>query len=101
MYRFAKNRKNYTKKFKFTHTVAISAEAKYKIHRTRLYYRLQYQNIDDDANNYSNFTALNNVIKTRLKVKYKMPRSNFSPYISSELYFGQVQHGIDANKLKT
>lgn len=100
-YRLTKNRRNYTDRYKYTHQFALSAEAKHKIDRTRFYYRLQYQNIDDDATSFTAVAEHRNIYKNRLKVKYNIRKSKINPFASTELYFIPGTKNIDATRLKS
>ncbi|MBN2262415.1 MAG: DUF2490 domain-containing protein [Prolixibacteraceae bacterium] len=100
-YRFSKNRKNYGNNFKYTHTVLASVQLKQKIERFKLSYRLQYQNIDDDATTYTASTEYRNIYKNRIKVEYNIPKSKITPFISSELYLPSNRSGLYAGKLKS
>lgn len=100
-YRLTKNRRNYTDRYKYTHQFALSAEAKQKIDRARLYYRIQYQNIDDDATTYTSFAEHRNIYKNRLKVKYNIRKSKFTPFASTEIYIIPGTKNIEATKLKS
>ena len=100
-YRFTKNRKNYSEEYKYTHMVALSAEAKYKIDRLKLYYRFQYQTIDDDATSNQSNDTNRNIYKNRLKLKYNLKGTKLTPYAYSEIYILAGINGIGATKLKT
>lgn len=100
-YRFTKNRKNYSDEYKYTQLIALSAEAKYKIDRLKLYYRLQYQTIDDDAISFQQDNTNRNIFKNRLKLKYNLKKTKLNPFISSEIYAAVGINGMDATKLKT
>jgi hypothetical protein len=101
-YRFSKNRKSTSDEFKYTHMVALAAQYGHKIERFKLYYRLQYQNIDEDAWEAEGIDENSNVFKTRFKVKYSPPKSKIDVFASTELY---VSPGYDvfvkARKLKS
>jgi hypothetical protein len=99
-YRFTKNRKNYSENFKYTHTFAASAEGRIRIDLLKLYARLQYQNIDDDALDPQSDKDLRNIIKTRIKARYDIWGTKFSPYIMSELYFVPAQGSLFSSKIK-
>lgn len=100
-YRFSKNRKNYSDEFKFTHTFAIATEADYKINRLKFYYRLQYQNIDDEIYLFTGTGKKRNLIRNRIKVKYNIKGIKIDPFISSELYAPWETNGLSVSKLKT
>ncbi|HOO84456.1 MAG TPA: DUF2490 domain-containing protein, partial [Prolixibacteraceae bacterium] len=100
-YRFSKNRKNYGNNYKFTHTVMASLQVKQNIERFKLSYRLQYQNIDDDATTYTAPNEYRNIYKNRLKLEYNIRKSKITPFISSELYLPTNRTGLYASKLKS
>lgn len=100
-YRFSKNRKNYGNNYKYTHTFLASMQLKQKIERFKLSYRLQYQNIDDDATTYTAPVEYRNIYKNRFKVEYNISKSKITPYISSELYLPTNRKGLYVGKLKS
>jgi hypothetical protein len=100
-YRFSRNRRNYRDKYKYTHTFALSGEAKHKVDRFRLSYRLQFQNIDDDATSYTEFNEHRNILKTRFRAKYNIRKSVVTPFVSTELYFSPEKAGLNTTKLKS
>lgn len=99
-YRYTKNRKNYSDEYKYTNLIAVAAEAKYKIDDLRLYYRLQYQNRDDESL-WNGTDTEGNIYKNRVKFKYNIRRTKLTPYLYSEIYVQKGINGIDATKLKT
>lgn len=100
-YRYTKNRKNYSNEYKYTHTFALAAEADHKIDRFKLYYRIKYQNIDDEINWFSGDAKTRNVLKNRLKVSYNIWGSKLEPFISAELYASMGSGELSATKLKS
>ncbi len=102
-YRYTKNRKNYSENYKNTHRIAVSGVAKHRVDRFRLSYRLQYQNIDDDASWSGVYETNRNVLKNRLRVKYNVRKSPWAPYASTELYLLNTNkiHGFNPSKLKS
>lgn len=100
-YRYTKNRKNFSEEFKFTHLLAFSAEGKYKFNRLRTYYRLQYQNIDEEQITDKTDKPNRNLLKNRIKLKYNIKGSKLTPYFAPELYVSVGQMGIVVTKLKT
>jgi hypothetical protein len=99
-YRFTKNRKNYSEEFKYTHTFAAAVEGRIKIDLFKLYARLQYQNIDDDALDPQSDKDLRNILKPRIKIRYDIWGTKFSPYILSEMYFIPSQGTLFSSKIK-
>lgn len=99
-YRFSKNRKNYSDEYKYTHRLALAAQISHEVKRLKMYYRLQYQNTDEDA-----LEAIpqkfENLIRNRLKFKYNVWGSKIDPFCYTELYLLAGNNGIDATKLKT
>lgn len=101
-YRFSKNRKSTSDNFKYTHMFALGAQYDHKIERCRLYYRLQYQNIDEDATESESLSENSNVFKTRVKLKYSPRKSKFDPFISTELYISPGEDTfLETKKLKS
>lgn len=99
-YRFTKNRKNYGNEYKYTNLIGLSAQVKYKIDRLKLYYRLQYQTIDDNAVSYNLKDTNRNIYKNRIKLKYNLRRTKLTPFTFSEIYIVVGINGIDATKIK-
>lgn len=100
-YRYTKNRKNYTDEYKYTHTFAIATEADYKFDRLKLYYRLQYQNVDDELIWTVGDQKTSNILRHRIKLKYNIKGIKINPFISSELYTPWGYEGLSTTKLKT
>lgn len=99
-YRFTKNRKNYSEEFKFTHSFAAAAQVSQKLDRFKLYYRLQYQNVDDEMNWLGGDEA-SNIFRNRIKVKYNIKGIKVDPWFSTELYLPVDELGLYASKVKT
>lgn len=99
-YRYTKNRKNYSDEYKYTNLFALAGEAKYDINRFRIYYRLQYQSIDDESI-WNGTDNEGDVYKNRLKLKYNIRGTKITPFLFSEIYVQIGINGIDATKLKT
>lgn len=100
-YRYSKNRKNYSDEYKYTHTIALASEADYKIDRFKFYYRLQYQNVDDEIYWSTVIGKTRNLIRNRIKLKYNIKGIKIDPFISTELYSPWDTNGLSASKLKT
>lgn len=98
-YRFAQNRKNYSQENKFVDLVALSVEGKYKIDRIKTAFRIQYQTSDDEE--FWNLNSNQNIIRTRLKGKYNIRKSNITPFAITEFYSSFGNNGMKAIKLKS
>lgn len=99
-YRYTKNRKNYSDEYKYTNLFAFSGEAKYKIEKLSIYYRLQYQSIDDESI-WDGIDQVGDVFKNRLRFKYNVRGTKITPFIFSEIYVQSETNGFNATKLKT
>ncbi|MDA3880441.1 MAG: DUF2490 domain-containing protein [Prolixibacteraceae bacterium] len=99
-YRFTKNRKNYSENYKLTHTYAFSVQYSKRFDLLKCYLRLQFKNIDDEALQASSIDKLRNIIKPRLKAKYDIWGTRFSPYVLSEFYFSTHEFSYKTYKIK-
>lgn len=99
-FRHSYNRKYFSDDFKPANRIGIHLEGRKRFDRTKLYYRLRYQNIDDDLAFYETEEPGKNVIKNRLKLKYSIPNFKISPFISTEIY-SVLDQSLEFTRLKT
>lgn len=99
-YRFTKNRKNYSVNYKYTHTYAFSAQYNHRFDLLKCYLRIQFKNIDDEAMSSTSIEDFRNIVKPRLKAKYDIWGTRFSPYVLSELYLSTHKFHFEPTKLK-
>lgn len=73
------------------HRLYGETELNYKLDRFKFEFRIRYQNVDDDFFQYSETTPAEHILRNRLQLKYDIPKSKLTPYISAELYgqFGE------------
>lgn len=100
-YRYTKNRKNYKDEYKYTNTLALAAEADYKFDRFKAYYRIQFQNVDDESSWFNSTEAAKNIVRNRVKLKYNIKGFKLDPFVSTELYASHNYDAWEASKLKT
>ncbi|MDA3930402.1 MAG: DUF2490 domain-containing protein [Prolixibacteraceae bacterium] len=100
-YKYTMNRKNFSTEFNYWHLFALSAEKKFKIEKYRLAYRIQYQNIDDEFLGVMSGVVKEQILKSRIKIKYNIKKLNITPFISPELYMGVNLLGVNLLKFKT
>ncbi len=99
-YRYSKNRISYSNSYKLTHTFAFSAQYSKRIDLLKYYVRLKLQNTDDELYTFGD-KDLKHIVKTRLKLKYDIWGSKFSPYVLSELYLTNQNMHFSIKKLKS
>lgn len=99
-FRHSYNRKYFSEDFKPSNRIGIHLEGRKRFDRTKLYYRIRYQNIDDDLAFYEAEEPGKNVIKNRFKLRYSIPNSRITPMISTELY-SLVGQTFEFTRLKT
>ncbi|MDA3929553.1 MAG: DUF2490 domain-containing protein [Prolixibacteraceae bacterium] len=95
-YRGINQRKNFSDVFKFDHMFAASVEVNYKLQRLKNYFRIKYQNIDDEFI----ISERKNSIKYRIKLKYDIRKTDFTPYFISEAYTYINEGGYGFKKIK-
>ncbi len=99
-YRYTHNRKGYTDNFKQTHLFSASIEASKRIDQIKGFYRIQFQNDDEDFAVYEKSKKSENILKNRIKLNYKIRGTKLTPYVSSELYHAISEKLWDAQKIK-
>jgi len=100
-YRYTKNRKNYSDEYKYTHSFALASELDKAIDRFKFYYRLQYQNVDEEAIWVDDLDRNEHLFRNRIKVKYNIKGVKFDPFVATELYVPLSGEGLSLTKLKT
>lgn len=99
-YRLTSNRKKFKNEYDIVNRYAIYLGARKKIDRLNLSYQVKYQTIDDDFYFLEDPNLGNDVLKNRLKIKYNLPKTKLSPYVSTEICL-QIENKFQPTVLKT
>lgn len=100
-YRYTKNRKNYQESFNHIHRLAFSGQYSKKLGDFKLYYRLQYQNADDEGDWLQGDGINRSIIKNRIKARYRFDDIKWKPYVSVEHYLMAEGKGFQHRKIKS